>query len=54
VSQIPVRRLLVVIPTLLVVSMLSFAIMRAAPGDPVQTYVTGGRPASKESRHRSH
>jgi peptide/nickel transport system permease protein len=42
VSQILVRRLLLVIPTLLVVSMLSFAIMRAAPGDPVQMYVAGG------------
>ena len=40
--QILVRRLLLVIPTLLVVSMLSFAIMRAAPGDPVQMYVAGG------------
>jgi peptide/nickel transport system permease protein len=42
VYQILVRRLLLVIPTLLVVSMLSFAIMRAAPGDPVQMYVAGG------------
>ena len=40
--QILLRRLLLVIPTLLVVSMLSFAIMRAAPGDPVQMYVAGG------------
>ncbi|MGH2613821.1 MAG: ABC transporter permease [Thermomicrobiales bacterium] len=40
--QIFVRRLLLVIPTLLVVSVLSFAIMRAAPGDPVQMYVAGG------------
>ena len=36
------RRLLTVIPTLLVVSVLSFAIMRAAPGDPVQLYVSTG------------
>jgi len=42
VYQILVRRLLLVVPTLLVVSMLSFAIMRAAPGDPVQMYVAGG------------
>jgi peptide/nickel transport system permease protein len=42
VSQILIRRLLLVIPTLLVVSMLSFAIMHAAPGDPVQMYVAGG------------
>jgi peptide/nickel transport system permease protein len=42
VYQILVRRLLLVIPTLLIVSMLSFAIMRAAPGDPVQMYVAGG------------
>ena len=41
-SQILIRRLLLVIPTLLVVSMLSFAIMHAAPGDPVQMYVAGG------------
>ncbi len=40
--QILLRRLLLVIPTLLVVSILSFAIMRAAPGDPVQMYVAGG------------
>ena len=40
--QILVRRVLLVIPTLLVVSVLSFAIMRAAPGDPVQMYVAGG------------
>jgi peptide/nickel transport system permease protein len=42
VYQILIRRLLLVIPTLLIVSMLSFAIMRAAPGDPVQMYVAGG------------
>jgi len=42
VSQILVRRLLLVIPTLLVVSIISFTIMRAAPGDPVQMYVAGG------------
>jgi peptide/nickel transport system permease protein len=42
VSQILIRRLLLVIPTLLVVSIISFAIMRAAPGDPVQMYVAGG------------
>jgi peptide/nickel transport system permease protein len=42
VSQILVRRLLLVIPTLLVVSIISFAIMRVAPGDPVQLYVAGG------------
>jgi peptide/nickel transport system permease protein len=36
------RRVLLVIPTLLVVSVLSFAIMRAAPGDPVQMYVADG------------
>ncbi len=40
--QILIRRLILVIPTLLIVSMLSFAIMRAAPGDPVQMYVAGG------------
>ena len=40
--QILLRRVLLVIPTLLVVSILSFAIMRAAPGDPVQMYVAGG------------
>ena len=39
--QILIRRLLLVLPTLLVVSVLSFAIMRAAPGDPVQMYVAG-------------
>ena len=39
--QILIRRLLLVVPTLLVVSILSFAIMRAAPGDPVQMYVAG-------------
>lgn len=37
-----IRRLLTVIPTLFVVSLLSFAIMRAAPGDPVRLYVAGG------------
>jgi peptide/nickel transport system permease protein len=37
-----IRRLLAAIPTLLVVSVLSFAIMRAAPGDPVRLYVAGG------------
>jgi peptide/nickel transport system permease protein len=42
VYQILIRRLLLVLPTLLVVSVLSFAIMRAAPGDPVQMYVAGG------------
>ena len=40
--QILLRRLLLVIPTLLIVSIISFAIMRAAPGDPVQMYVAGG------------
>ena len=40
--QILLRRLLMVVPTLLVVSVLSFAIMRAAPGDPVRMYVAGG------------
>ena len=40
--QILVRRVLLVIPTLFVVSVLAFAIMRAAPGDPVQMYVAGG------------
>ncbi len=40
--QLLLRRLLLVLPTLLVVSLLSFAIMRAAPGDPVQMYVAGG------------
>ena len=39
--QILARRVLLVIPTLLVVSVLSFGIMRAAPGDPVQMYVAG-------------
>ena len=42
VSDPVARRVLLVIPTLLVVSLLSFAIMRAAPGDPVQMYVAGG------------
>jgi peptide/nickel transport system permease protein len=42
VYQILLRRVFLVIPTLLVVSILSFAIMRAAPGDPVQMYVAGG------------
>jgi peptide/nickel transport system permease protein len=42
VYQILLRRVMLVIPTLLVVSMLSFAIMRAAPGDPIQMYVAGG------------
>jgi peptide/nickel transport system permease protein len=42
VYQLLLRRLLLVLPTLLVVSLLSFAIMRAAPGDPVQMYVAGG------------
>jgi peptide/nickel transport system permease protein len=42
VYQILVRRVLLVIPTLLIVSMISFAIMRAAPGDPIQMYVAGG------------
>jgi peptide/nickel transport system permease protein len=42
VYQILARRVLLVIPTLLVVSVLSFGIMRAAPGDPVQMYVAGG------------
>jgi peptide/nickel transport system permease protein len=37
-----IRRLLTLIPTLLVVSVVSFAIMRAAPGDPVQLYVSTG------------
>ncbi len=40
--QILLRRLLMVVPTLFVVSVLSFAIMRAAPGDPIQMYVAGG------------
>ncbi len=35
-----VQRLLLAIPTLLVVSILSFAIMKAAPGDPVRMYVS--------------
>jgi peptide/nickel transport system permease protein len=34
------QRLLLVIPTLLIVSILSFAIMKAAPGDPVRMYVS--------------
>lgn len=34
--------MLLVVPTLFVVSILTFAIMRAAPGDPVQMYVAGG------------
>ncbi|MFN8593739.1 MAG: ABC transporter permease [Thermomicrobiales bacterium] len=41
-SEILIRRMLLVVPTLFVVSILTFAIMRAAPGDPVQMYVAGG------------
>ena len=41
-AGIIIRRILMVIPTLLFVSILSFAIMRAAPGDPVRMYVAGG------------
>jgi peptide/nickel transport system permease protein len=36
------RRLLAAIPTLLVVTIISFGIMKAAPGDPVRMYVAGG------------
>lgn len=36
------RRFLLAIPTLFVVSVLSFAVMKAAPGDPVRMYVAGG------------
>ncbi len=36
------RRFLLAIPTLFVVSFLSFGIMKAAPGDPVRMYVAGG------------
>lgn len=39
---IVLRRLLMVAPTLFLVSVLSFGIMRAAPGDPVRLYVAGG------------
>lgn len=41
-SRLIVNRLLLIVPTLLLVSLLSFAIMRAAPGDPVRMYVAGG------------
>jgi len=41
-QRLIIRRLLLAIPTLLVVSILSFAIMKAAPGDPVRMYVAGG------------
>lgn len=37
-----IRRLLMVIPTLFFVSLLSFAIIRAAPGDPVRMYTSSG------------
>ncbi|MCA9858187.1 MAG: ABC transporter permease [Thermomicrobiales bacterium] len=37
-----IRRLLMVIPTLFFVSLISFAIIRAAPGDPVRMYTSSG------------
>jgi len=37
-----IRRFLMVIPTLFFVSVISFAIIRAAPGDPVRMYTSSG------------
>ncbi len=37
-----IRRLLMVIPTLFFVSLISFAIIKAAPGDPVRLYTSSG------------
>jgi peptide/nickel transport system permease protein len=39
-QRLIVQRLLFAIPTLFIVSILSFAIMKAAPGDPVRMYVS--------------
>lgn len=39
-KRLIVQRLLMAIPTLLAVSIFSFTIMQAAPGDPVRMYVT--------------
>jgi peptide/nickel transport system permease protein len=44
-----VSRLLMAIPTLFVVSVLCFAIMRAAPGDPVRMYVNTGMSRGSEA-----
>jgi peptide/nickel transport system permease protein len=41
-SQVIVRRLLLLIPTLFAVSILSFSIMQLAPGDPVRIYLSSG------------
>jgi peptide/nickel transport system permease protein len=43
-----IRRLLLAVPTLIVVSVLSFAIMKAAPGDPVRMYVASGMSKGSE------
>ena len=40
--QVIIRRLLLMIPTLFVVSILAFGIMKLAPGDPVRLYLSGG------------
>jgi peptide/nickel transport system permease protein len=42
VAQVIVRRLLLLIPTLFVVSVVAFAVMRLAPGDPVRLYLSEG------------
>ena len=42
VAQVIVRRLLLLVPTLFVVSVLAFAIMRLAPGDPIRLYLSEG------------
>jgi len=39
-QRLIIQRLLLAIPTLFMVSLLSFAIMKAAPGDPVRMYVS--------------
>lgn len=47
-QRLIIRRLLVIIPTLLVVSLLAFIIIKLAPGDPVRMYAAGGMSQASE------
>lgn len=44
------RRLLLMVPTLLLVSLLAFMLQEAAPGDPVKQYLKDAGPDQQESR----
>jgi peptide/nickel transport system permease protein len=47
-QRLIIRRLVVIIPTLLIVSLLAFIIIKLAPGDPVRMYVAGGMSQGSE------